>query len=110
MAKADPLKIDTTVSLLVVVSTLALATVLSVVIPAKTAAKGGEQTKRLWQAAGEGCGRGKGTSRGQAGEAGEVGVGPTSRACPQAVQANKRSTGTAVLLLINSGGLENRKP
>ena len=35
MDKADPIKIDTTVSLLVVVGTLALATVLSVVIPAK---------------------------------------------------------------------------
>jgi len=46
MDKADPIKIDTTVSLLVVVSTLALATVLSVVIPAKTPAKGDEQTKR----------------------------------------------------------------
>jgi len=37
MAKADPIKINTTVSLLVVVGTLALATVLSVVIPAKPA-------------------------------------------------------------------------
>jgi len=68
MTKADPIKIDTTVSLLVVVSTLALATVLSVVIPAKTPAKGGEQTKRLWQAGGklrEGLGdeRGSGVRR-----------------------------------------------
>jgi len=37
MAKADPIKINTTVSLLVVVGILALATVLSVVIPAKPA-------------------------------------------------------------------------
>jgi hypothetical protein len=38
MAKADPIKIDTTVSLLVVVGTLALATVLSVAsLPSKTA-------------------------------------------------------------------------
>ena len=37
MAKGDPIKIDTTVSLLVVVGTLALATVLSVAIPSKTA-------------------------------------------------------------------------
>ena len=35
MTKADPIKIDTTVSLLVVVGTLALATVLSVVIPSR---------------------------------------------------------------------------
>lgn len=35
MSKADPIKIDTTVSLLVVVGTLALATVLSVAIPSK---------------------------------------------------------------------------
>jgi len=35
MAKADPIKIDTTVSLLVVVGTLALATVLSVMKPSK---------------------------------------------------------------------------
>jgi len=39
MAKADPIKIDTTVSLLVVVGTLALATVLSVLIPSKAASK-----------------------------------------------------------------------
>jgi len=37
MAKADPIKINTTVSLLVVVGTLALATVLSMVIPSKAA-------------------------------------------------------------------------
>jgi tellurite resistance protein TerC len=36
MDKADPIKIDTTVSLLVVVGTLALATVLSVAIPPKS--------------------------------------------------------------------------
>lgn len=36
MTKADPIKIDTTVSLLVVVGTLALATVLSVAIPPKS--------------------------------------------------------------------------
>ena len=35
MAKSDPIKIDTTVSLLVVVGTLSLATLLSVVVPAK---------------------------------------------------------------------------
>jgi tellurite resistance protein TerC len=35
MAKADPIKIDTTASLLVVVGTLLLATVLSVVIPSR---------------------------------------------------------------------------
>ncbi|XVJ59436.1 MAG: TerC family protein [Tepidisphaera sp.] len=35
MTKADPIKIDTTVSLLVVVGTLALATVLSIAIPPK---------------------------------------------------------------------------
>ncbi len=40
MAKAYPIKIDTTVSLLVVVGTLALATVLSVSIPSKAASKG----------------------------------------------------------------------
>jgi len=37
MNKADPIKIDTTVSLLVVVGTLAMATVLSAVIPVKPA-------------------------------------------------------------------------
>ncbi len=37
MAKADPIKIDTTVSLLVVVGMLALATVLSVIVPSKPA-------------------------------------------------------------------------
>ena len=36
LSKADPIKIDTTASLLVVVGTLALATVLSVAIPSKT--------------------------------------------------------------------------
>jgi tellurite resistance protein TerC len=40
MAKADPVKIDSTMSLLVVVGTLALATVLSVVIPAKATQSG----------------------------------------------------------------------
>ena len=35
MTKADPIKIDTTASLLVVVGTLLLATVLSVVIPSR---------------------------------------------------------------------------
>jgi len=40
MAKSDPIKIDTTTSLIVVVGTMALATVLSVVIPAGTHAKG----------------------------------------------------------------------
>ena len=40
MTKADPIKIDTTVSLLVVVGTLALATVLSVAIPSKTSPAG----------------------------------------------------------------------
>jgi len=40
MAKASPIKIDTTVSLLVVVGTLALASVLSVGIPSKAASKG----------------------------------------------------------------------
>jgi len=45
MAKSNPIKIDTTVSLLVVVGTLSLATVLSLVIPARTAPKGYAQTK-----------------------------------------------------------------
>lgn len=40
MSEADPIKIDTTVSLLVVVGTLALATVLSVLIPAKAKPEG----------------------------------------------------------------------
>jgi len=44
MAKADPIKIDTTVSLLVVAGTLALATVLSVAIPARAHAKGNAHT------------------------------------------------------------------
>jgi tellurite resistance protein TerC len=43
MAKADPIKIDSTVSLLVVVGTLALATVLSVAIPARAAPEGGSR-------------------------------------------------------------------
>ncbi len=41
MSKANPIKIDTTVSLLVVVGTLALATVLSVLVPAKAKPVGG---------------------------------------------------------------------
>jgi len=45
MSKASPIKIDTTVSLLVVVGTLALATVLSMVIPGKAAPKDTAQTK-----------------------------------------------------------------
>jgi tellurite resistance protein TerC len=45
MAKADPIKIDTTVSLLVVVGTLALATVLSVAIPAKAVPAGGSRPR-----------------------------------------------------------------
>ncbi|MCX5658884.1 MAG: TerC family protein [Planctomycetota bacterium] len=40
MNKADPIKIDTTVSLLVVVGTLALATVLSVAVPARVVSEG----------------------------------------------------------------------
>jgi tellurite resistance protein TerC len=43
LAKADPIKIDTTVSLLVVVGMLALATVLSVAIPARAAPEGSER-------------------------------------------------------------------
>jgi hypothetical protein len=43
MAKADPIKIDSTLSLLVVVGTLALATVLSVAIPARAAPEGGSR-------------------------------------------------------------------
>ncbi|MBX9737685.1 MAG: TerC/Alx family metal homeostasis membrane protein [Phycisphaerales bacterium] len=39
MTKADPIKIDTTLSLVVVLGTLALATVLSVVLPSKPGAK-----------------------------------------------------------------------
>ncbi len=46
MSKADPIKIDTTVSLLVVVGTLALATVLSVAIPSKSARTGEGGLKR----------------------------------------------------------------
>ena len=45
MAKADPIKIDTTVSLLVVVGTLALATVLSVASPARAAPEGGSRPR-----------------------------------------------------------------
>ncbi len=45
MAKADPIKIDTTVSLLVVVGTLALATMLSVLIPARAAPGGNARPK-----------------------------------------------------------------
>jgi tellurite resistance protein TerC len=41
MAKSQPIKIDTTVSLIVVVGTLALATVLSILIPSKAGAKKG---------------------------------------------------------------------
>jgi len=41
MSKANPIKIDTTVSLLVVVGTLSLATVLSLVIPSNAVSKGG---------------------------------------------------------------------
>lgn len=40
LTKSDPIKIDTTISLLVVVGTLALATVLSVVVPSKPSPKG----------------------------------------------------------------------
>jgi len=46
MAKADPIKIDTTVSLLVVVGTLALATVLSVAIPARAASDRNSRPKQ----------------------------------------------------------------
>jgi len=46
MAKSDPIKIDTMVSLLVVVGTLLLATVLSLVIPAKAAPKCNAQAKQ----------------------------------------------------------------
>ena len=45
MAKADPIKIDSTLSLLVVVGTLALATVLSVAIPARAAPEGGSRLR-----------------------------------------------------------------
>jgi len=45
MAKADPIKIDTTVSLLVVVGTLVLATVLSVVIPTRAMPEGNARPK-----------------------------------------------------------------
>ncbi len=44
LAKVDPIKIDTTVSLLVVVGTLVLATVLSLIIPAKAAVGSGPPT------------------------------------------------------------------
>jgi len=46
MAKADPIKIDTTVSLLVVVGTLALATVLSLAIPSRAALDGSSRPKK----------------------------------------------------------------
>ena len=46
MANADPIKLDTTVSLLVVVGTLALATVLSVALPARAAPDGNSRTKQ----------------------------------------------------------------
>ena len=46
MANADPIKLDTTVSLLVVVGTLALATVLSVALPARAASDGNSRTKQ----------------------------------------------------------------
>jgi tellurite resistance protein TerC len=45
MAKADPIKIDSTLSLLVVVGTLALATGLSVAIPARAAPEGGSRLR-----------------------------------------------------------------
>ena len=41
MQKSEPIKIDTTASLLVVVAALAMATVLSVVIPSKPSEKRG---------------------------------------------------------------------
>jgi len=46
MVKADPIKIDTTVSLLIVVGTLALATVLSMAIPARAASDGSSRPKQ----------------------------------------------------------------
>lgn len=45
MSKAEPIKIDTTASLLVVVGTLVLATVLSVVVPAKHLDQSGSSRK-----------------------------------------------------------------
>jgi len=45
MAKSNPIKIDTTVSLLVIVGTLSIATVLSLVIPTRAAPKGTAHTK-----------------------------------------------------------------
>jgi tellurite resistance protein TerC len=45
MSKAEPIKIDTTASLLVVVGTLVLATVLSVVVPAKHIDQSGSSRK-----------------------------------------------------------------
>lgn len=45
MAKADPIKIDTTVSLLVVVGMLGLATVLSVMVPSKASKEEGSDAK-----------------------------------------------------------------
>ena len=46
MAKSNPIKIDTTVSLLVVVGTLLLATVLSLVIPTRAVAESNVQPKQ----------------------------------------------------------------
>jgi len=46
LAKADPIKINTTVSLLVVVGALALATVLSVVVPARATPAGSPRPKQ----------------------------------------------------------------
>ena len=46
MSKADPIKIDTTVSLLVVVGTLALATVLSLVVPSNPSEAGDSGKKK----------------------------------------------------------------
>jgi tellurite resistance protein TerC len=45
MAKADPIKIDTTVSLLVVLGMLGLATLLSVVVPSKPSKEDGSDAK-----------------------------------------------------------------
>ena len=45
MQKSDPIKIDTTVSLLVVVGTLALATLLSVMVPKARDSEGGTRTE-----------------------------------------------------------------
>lgn len=46
LTKSDPIKIDTTVSLLVVVGTLALATVLSILVPSKTKSTEAEGGKK----------------------------------------------------------------